>query len=302
MKQGIVIAFSIVVCAARLGGSSCRAVEGDRILASDLAQALPVFANLDPGLMIAYTPAPGLERSLSRNQLRRLARRHGLPDSGIEDVCFNRRVERLSRGRILRAIRSALKLPGAELELIDFSRAPVPDGKLRFRLSELPRPPHGANDPVLWRGALLYGHHRSVPVWVRVRISVMRRRVVALRDLPAGQPVRTSDITQETVREFPASATAARSVDEVVGSKPRRRIRAGEPLLLSWLRLPNDIERGETIQVEVTSGLTLIRFDAKAETGGRRGEQIYVRNPVSGKRFAALVQDKGKAIVRVGAY
>ena len=302
MKPGVVLVLGLIAGAAPLAGGSCRAVDGDRIFASDLARALPVFAQLDPGLMITYTPAPGLERTLSRRRLQRLARRYGLPDSKVKSVCFKRRVVPLTRKRLLGALRAALKRPDAELELMDFSQAPVPVGKRRFRLSQLPRPPRGRAGPVVWRGVLLYGEHRSVPVWARVRIAVRRRCLVAVHDLAAGQPIRAADVVEKTVREFPTAPPAARTPTEVVGSKPRRRIRAGEPLVLRWLERPNDIEQGETVRVEVTSGLALIRFDAKAETSGRRGDPIYLRNPVSGKRFVALVQGKGKAVVRVDPY
>ena len=41
-----------------------------------------------------------------------------------------------------------------------------------------------------------------------------------------------------------------------------------------------------------------LAFDAAAETSGRVGEAITVRNPGNGQRFRAIVEAKGKAGVR----
>ena len=79
-----------------------------------------------------------------------------------------------------------------------------------------------------------------------------------------------------------------------------RTIAAGEAVYAADLRLPNDVKRGDAVDVEVSCGGALLRFRAKAETGGRRGQKVLVRNPVNGRRFAALVEDKGKVSVRLG--
>jgi len=47
----------------------------------------------------------------------------------------------------------------------------------------------------------------------------------------------------------------------------------------------------------VTSGGAQLRFEARAESSGHKGETVAVQNPVSGRRFAALVQDRGKVLV-----
>ena len=55
--------------------------------------------------------------------------------------------------------------------------------------------------------------------------------------------------------------------------------------------------------VEVTAavGGAQLELDAIAETSGRRGDLISLKNPRSGKIFRARIESKGKAIVVTGA-
>jgi len=301
MRCAIFILVAVLGVPSALIGGPCHPVTGDRIRASDLARIFPVFSSLDPELTIAYAPVPGASRSFTAARLRRLARRHSLPDSGITGTCFEWPMEVLTAERVLAAVCRGLQVPEAEVELVDFSRIRVPKGKLRFRRSTLSRfSVSRSKAPLLWRGTLDYGNRHSMGVWARIRVWVRKPRVVALRDLPSGRPIQAGDLKQTVTRKIADTEEMAESIDQVVGARPRRTIRAGQPLPISVLRLPNDIERGQLIQVEVISGAARVLFEAKAESGGRRGARIYVRNPVSGKRFVAMVETKGKAVVRAG--
>jgi hypothetical protein len=59
-----------------------------------------------------------------------------------------------------------------------------------------------------------------------------------------------------------------------------------------------DVLRGEHVAVVVTSGAALLRFQADAESSGRRGDNILVRNPDNGKLFQARVEGKGKVMIQ----
>lgn len=278
--------------------TDCHVVEGDRILASDLARINPAFAALDPGMIVAYTPSPGLKRILTARQLKRLARRHGLSGDGIERMCFARATEPLGPERVVEALLKALGMPQAEIELIDFSRRDVPKGELQFRRTGLRRPL--GDTPALWRGVVWYGSRRSLPIWARLKIRLGWRQVVALRDLTPAQPIAPGNLQVVAVEGFPPTEQPATSIEEVAGSRPRRRIAAGEPLLPSALTFPHDVERGSKVRVVISSGAARIQFEAEAEAAGSRGDRIPVRNPVSGKRFTATVRAKGEVVVRTG--
>jgi hypothetical protein len=72
----------------------------------------------------------------------------------------------------------------------------------------------------------------------------------------------------------------------------------GEALRLSPAATPREVERGDPVRVEVASGGVLLGFEAAAETAGRVGESVLVKNPATGRRFRARVESKGKVTIR----
>ncbi|MCW5976753.1 MAG: flagellar basal body P-ring formation protein FlgA [Bryobacteraceae bacterium] len=280
---------------------ACVVVEGDRILAADLAREAPLFAALDPGLPLAMSPAPGVRRVMNSTELRQLARRHNLPEVSVEPVCFLQAVETLSDARLIEALRNALDAPKAVIEIVDFPRFALPRGRLEFRLSGLTAVGAGApaDAPLLWRGAIRYGQRRSAPIWARVRIRIPRRQVVAARDIGLGRPLAVDDLALQEVEGPPLAEAPLEALDEALGALPRRRIRTGEPVFASMLRAPNDVQVGDLVRVEVRNGGARLYFEGRAETGGRRGAPVYVRNPLSGRRFPATVLGKGNVAVHL---
>jgi hypothetical protein len=226
----------LLIAAAAWG---CTPIDADRITAKDLAAVHSDFAGLSSSLDLGPAPAAGSRRTLRAVDLARIAREQNVIVTKPSEVCFERIATQLSAERLLPVLRESLGKP-AQIEVLDYSRTALPSGQLEF-------PASGLTAAGLWRGRLLYGDRRSVPLWVRVRIS-----------------------DAET----------------------------GEPVLLSTRSTIAEIGRGETVRVEVSSGGVLLAFDASAESSGHVGEAITVRNPTNGQRFRAVVEAKGKAVIR----
>jgi flagella basal body P-ring formation protein FlgA len=121
--------------------------------------------------------------------------------------------------------------------------------------------------------------------------------VVAVEDLRAGAPVLAGQIAVEPTEVFPFGPCAARNPELVIGRVPRRRIRAGTVILPGMLAAGKEVERGDTVSVDVRSGSARLRFEARAETSGASGDSVKVRNPASGRIFAAVVAGKERVIV-----
>jgi flagella basal body P-ring formation protein FlgA len=64
------------------------------------------------------------------------------------------------------------------------------------------------------------------------------------------------------------------------------------------LAAPRDVERGDQVAVEVSSGGARLAFEATAESSGRAGDSIVIRNPANGGMFQARVEAKGKVSVK----
>ena len=94
---------------------------------------------------------------------------------------------------------------------------------------------------------------------------------------------------------------AAQEVNEVAGQVPWNPIAAGSAIYKSQLRPLPDINRGDAVEVEVRSGAARIAFVATAESAGRTGDIIAVRNPSSNRVFKARVGGKGRAFLNAGS-
>jgi flagella basal body P-ring formation protein FlgA len=189
------------------------------------------------------------------------------------------------------------ELPQATIEILEFSRQPVPEGEIEFPVRQLRRGAGGA----LWLGCVHYGGNRRFTIWAKVKVLVAVERVVAVGDLPSGQPIQAAQLMAQTRQEYPSSESFAQSIDQVAGKWPRLPIRAGTDIRTDLLETPRDIMRGDTVRVEVREGGAHLELEATAEASGAFGEVIPVLNPVSKKRFPARVEGKGRVSVDAAA-
>ena len=288
-------------CFAPAQTPKCVEVEGDRILARDFAVSLPGFGQLSPETPLAPAPQPGARRFFRSFELVALAQRYSVkidPDAG---VCFERQTEMLDRDRVLEAMRLALPLPDLKIEIVETSLYPVPRGRLEFRRESLATPASpSAHIAVEWRGNVIYGDNQRFGVWARVLISAPMPRVVAAESLGKGEVIGASQVRVETADRFPISGDVAQTVDQVVGRASMRVVAPGTEIHLAQLMVPPDVNRGEMIEVEVRSGGAHLAFTGKAESAGRSGDTIVIRNLSSNKVFQARVEGKGKAFLDAG--
>jgi flagella basal body P-ring formation protein FlgA len=279
----------------------CVEVEGDRILARDFAVSLPGFGQVPPETQMAPAPMPGMRRFYRPFELVALARRYSVALDAEASVCFERQTEMLDRDRVLEAMRLALPIPDLKIEIVETSLYPVPRGRLEFRRESLAAPASpSARIAVEWRGNVIYGDNQHFGVWARVLISAPTPRVVAAAALRQGEAIGASQVRVETADRFPMAGDVAQTVDQVVGRAPLRAVVPGTEIRLSQLMVPPDVNRGEMVEVEVRSGAAHLAFTGKAESAGRSGDLIVIRNLSSNKIFQARVDGRGKAFLDAG--
>ena len=275
--------------------AGCLPVAGERILARDLARVLPAFAALPPDLALGYAPSPGGIRTFAAAELSRLARRYGLAIETSAEACFLGPVETLTGARVEAAMRAAM--PTARIEVVEFSRQPVPPGELLFPGSGLAAAQaSGPSTVLLWRGHIRRPGQDDFPVWAKARIRLSGTRTRAAEALPAGQPIERAQLRMEAYE----GAARFPELSQIVGRVPRRPIAPGEVILPQWIEEPKDVQRGEKVRVEVRIGQARLLLEGQAQSAGRRGEMIPVRNPASGKVFRARVEDRGQVSVMAG--
>ncbi|HUB32074.1 MAG TPA: flagellar basal body P-ring formation chaperone FlgA [Bryobacteraceae bacterium] len=271
--------------------SACVAVgPGDsRILLHDLKPAFPTAAFSAPDTPVAFAPAPGVVRRFTLPELRRLSRQFHLDVDPQQEICVTRPVAAPDPSRFLAVMHD--RYPGASIQLLDFSRWPVPEGQIEF-------PPSGLHQG-FWRGDILYGGNMRFAIWAKVNLTVATRRVVALRDLPQRRPIDASALRLDSFQAAPTPDQYPDSIAAVAGKLLRRSVPAGTAIRAGWLEDPPLISRGETVKIEVHSGAAVLKLDGQALADGGSSDIIPVLNPASGKRFRARIEGPGR--VRVEA-
>jgi flagella basal body P-ring formation protein FlgA len=269
----------------------CWPVSGARILAGDIARAVPVFSGISPELALGYAPAPGARRTYGAAELARLARRYGLVVEPAMEACFVRRLETLTLERVAAALRAAL--PAARIEVVEFSRQPIPPGELRFPVAGL-QAEQAKGSPLLWRGMVCAPGQDDFPVWAKARIEVSGNRVTAAVDLAPGQAIERGQLREEPYTGPPGLP----ELSQIVGQAPRRPIPAGAAIERQWLEAPSEVVRGERVRVEIRSGRARVILEGLAQSSGRRGDVIGIRNPDNGKILRATVVDRGRVAIQ----
>ena len=292
----------IAFLARTLLGVDCVGVSSNTIVARDIAGAVPMFLSVDPETVIGFAPAPGVRRILSPRDLIAIARQQGIesePGPPLPSVCLERAAHLIDVNELTGVLRAALGLPDVHLTILDFSKQPIPSGHMEFSLSGLSKPPENApGNPVIWRGRLVYEGQRSLSIWAKVSLTVERQALVAAEQITAGSTLRAEQLAVRLASQFPFAALALDSIPQAAGKTARRTILAGQIIAATALADSEDVARGERVHVEVVDGLALLTLDAVAESSGRKGDAVTLRNPSSGRAFRGVVEDKGKVIVR----
>jgi flagella basal body P-ring formation protein FlgA len=282
--------------------SECTAVNGDQIQGRDMAKVLPAFSAIPPDAPLAPAPAMNGSRVFSAAELEALERRFAIGVDGAGPVCFRLAVETPSRALVTSAMIEVLPDPGAHIEVLETGPELAPHGRYEFHRAGLSSPAlPGRKTPVLWRGEVIYGENRNFPVWARVRVTVPLKRFLAVEDLRQGVPIQASQVRAETVESFPVPSGRGLTLDQIAGMVPRRRIAAGSELVAENLTRPVDVARGAMVHVEARIGSARVVLTARAESAGRVGDLIAVRNIESSRVFSARVDGKDSVLVEPAA-
>jgi flagella basal body P-ring formation protein FlgA len=293
-----VVALCCLACFAPAEDSACRHVEGDRIFAKDLADTLAVFSRIPPDTLLANAPMPGSRRVFHAPEILSLAHRYSIDLPSAPDICFEWAMAPLDRNQVLDAMQAALQIPEAQIQIAELSTNPVPPGRIRFTTQHLGKPASpDQRAPVLWRGEVIYALNRSFPIWARVWLRARCSKVFALESLKPGGLIEGRQLRVDQIECFPDPSKITKA-DQFIGTMPIRKLAAGAELRSDLVTRANDVNRGDLIEIEVRSGGARLAFSARAESSGRSGETIAVRNPDSKSVFRARVSGKDKAIVQ----
>jgi flagella basal body P-ring formation protein FlgA len=281
-----------------LATTDCVVVGGDRILAGDLVAAVPELGALPAETVLGFAPLPGARRIFPAGELKRLAERADVKITPANGVCIERQLQTITAESILTEIKKSPRVKDCTIEVLDFPHVRAPEGEMVFPPEALMNPPTDKEDaPTLWRGYIRFGGGRRFSIWAKVKVTGPMQRVVAVEDLKARQPIQANQVKLEEYSGFPRTDGHADTLDRVVGRCPRRAIPSGASIHPAALDEPPAVSRGDLVDLEVRSGATHLDYVARAESSGRAGQTVSLRNAESKKIFPARVEGKGKALI-----
>lgn len=137
------------------------------------------------------------------------------------------------------------------------------------------------------------------PIDTRVsgRAEAMQEAPITLTRLLPETVLRSDDVRMARVRTSLLRNEIARSPEQVVGMQLRRPIPAGQPLRLADLVRPPLVQRGATVQLELSTTGISVTGQAVALDDGADGDIIRVQNMTS--RAFLFAQVTGRGAVRV---
>jgi flagellar basal body P-ring formation protein FlgA len=134
------------------------------------------------------------------------------------------------------------------------------------------------------------------PIDTRIsgRVDQVVEAPVALTRLLPETVLRADDVRIARVRTAVLQNEVARSVDQIIGMQLRRPVAAGQPLRLADLTRPPLVQRGATVQIELSAAGLTVSGQAVALDAGAEGERVRVQNLTSHAFLFAQVVGPGK--------
>jgi flagella basal body P-ring formation protein FlgA len=134
------------------------------------------------------------------------------------------------------------------------------------------------------------------PIDTRIsgRVDEVVEAPVALTRLLPDTVLRADDLRIARVRAATLQNEVARSVAQIIGMQLRRPVAAGQPLRLADLSRPPLVQRGATVQIELSAAGLSVSGQAVALDAGAEGEKVRVQNLTSHAFLFAEVVGPGK--------
>lgn len=126
-----------------------------------------------------------------------------------------------------------------------------------------------------------------------VRAEISARVVVAATNVPARQPLETTDLMLER-RSISATPDAIGNPDAAAGLMSKRALRRGDILRSTLLVAPVLVRRGDMVHIHIRREQIEVSVAGEALDAGGRGDLIRVRNTSTGKVIRARVIAAGK--------
>lgn len=310
MKSTVLI---LATTTAVLVGTSARvdaaALRSTVIVESDIVRLGDIFEDAGPyaDRAVLNAPAPGRRATLNVQWLMEAARAYRVdwrPLSRFDRVVIERAGKTISAGEIIERLRPELEREGmpknAHVEFANRALAvhlPL-DTPTSVEVRNVGyEAESGRFNALISVGGDHAGAQRLVVTGRAFRaapIAVLRRSIAP------GEMIRKEDVEIVYRREDQVSRDIVSDANRLVGTTPRTRLRAGDPIRENETRPPILVARNAQVIIRLMHGPMTLTAQGRAEEDGARGDVIRVKNLQSGKVIEATVQSPDVVAVSLG--
>ena len=126
-----------------------------------------------------------------------------------------------------------------------------------------------------------------------VTIALMEEVVVTRHPIVRGQALRAADLALSETDVSRLHKAYFTRIDDVVGLRSKRAVRAGQTLHAGLLRREQLVKRGAQVQIVADTGGLYVTMRGKALADGGLGDRIRVKNLNSGRVVSGTVRGRG---------
>ncbi|NOY52384.1 MAG: flagellar basal body P-ring formation protein FlgA [Deltaproteobacteria bacterium] len=264
--------------------------------------------HMDPGtvvpdlgsLEIGPAPLPGKKIIITRSRLllllkSRKIRARDVHFSGAEQTVILRDAQTVTARQIRRVVKQYLvkEIPWRSNE-VEIGRITgprdllLPAGKIAWQVISQPHTDFLGTTPLQ---VILETAGEKKQIWVNADIRVYVPVVTARHPIARMSQIDANDVVVERRNLAGMNSDYFSSVKDIVGTRSRSFIRAGEPIRKNEVEIPPVVRRGDLVTMQVENNLFRIIARGKVLENGIPGAVIRVQNIASKKEVYGKVID-----------
>jgi flagellar basal body P-ring formation protein FlgA len=134
-------------------------------------------------------------------------------------------------------------------------------------------------------------------VSVSGRVLVSRKVITTAREVRRGQVIQRQDVEQVTRLCRALRKNDFSAIDDVVGKRATRKIRAGQAITRRMVEIPPIVKKGDQVIIKAENSSLEITTLGRVLEDAHAGEQVKVINTSSGKEIVATAVAPGQVLV-----